>query len=561
MSEGNAPNDYGVPPPRDALWDILPAVANEPPPGDVRPDVARQTSDPITTAKVDWESAVDGLTQLVVVLDEHGRVVRTSRALERWKVGKVTEANGRTLHELLHPACQSARCYLGDVWTSARHDLAHYGAWTHETDDAALGRRLAIEMRSLAASATGVPPRVVALIEDVTSRRETEARLRRGHAELEQQVSARARDLLYANSKLRAEIETRRTTEQNLRKSEACYRSLVDTMLEGMLVYDPTGIIVYANESLCRMFGMERAELVGEPLDRIFAGMQRRSLQGECDPDVPGSCRRYEAEWRSKDGSVVTALVSAQRLDGPDGEHLGDFGVVMDITDRKRSERGMRLLSAQLLGAQEVERKRIANELHDSLGQTLGALKFEIERAAMKAGEGDTAAVSGLLGRLVPKFQSAIEEVRRISMDLRPAMLDDLGVLPTLAWFCREYQNVYPSVELDLRLELREENIPSCLKTAIYRIVQEALSNIARHARARRIQLVLEARASSIELQIIDDGVGFDSATLATNATDRRGLGLRTMRERAESTGGSFRIESGGSEGTCLAVSWPRMGT
>jgi len=395
----------------------------------------------------------------------------------------------------------------------------------------------------------------------VTGRRETEARLREGFAAMERQVSARARELLAANAKLRQEIEVRRETEQNLRKSEECYRNLVDTMLEGMVVYDPTGIILYVNESLCRMFGMERVELVGEPVEKIFSGMYGRAQEEGCDPNVPGSCLRYEADWRSKQGAAITVMVSAQRLTGPQGEYLGDFSVVMDISDRKRSERGMRLLSTQLLIAQEGERKRIADELHDSLGQTLGALKFEIERAAIKASEGDASAVADLLGGLVPKFQGAIDEVRRIAMNLRPAMLDDLGLIPTLGWFCREYQNVYASVELDLKLELTEKEVPPSLKTAIYRIVQESFSNIARHARARRIELVLRERDASIELQVIDDGVGFVDAAPVPDVTDRRGLGLRTMRERAESTGGRFRWESGQNKGTRLTVNWPRSGT
>lgn len=559
MSEADARSNTGAPLSRGALWEILPHAARDTTFGGGHAGDSIPAEDLILKAKTDWESAVDALTQLVIVLDANGRVIRASRALERWQIGRVTEANGQTLHELLHPACQTARCYLGDAWTNARNDLATHGVWSFETADAVLGRRLAIDMRAPSAA---VPceqvGRVVMLIEDVTGRRETEARLRAGYATMEQQVSARARDLLYANAKLRQEIEVHRQTEQNLRKSEECYRNLVGTMLEGMVVYDPTGTIIYANESLCRMFGMDRAELVGEPVEKVFSGMQRRALEGGCDPNVPGSCLRYEAEWRSKDGSVITALVSAQRLDGPGGEHLGDFGVVMDITDHKRSERGMRMLSAQLLGAQEIERKRIADELHDSLGQTLGALKFEIERVAGKAAEGDASALATLLGALVPKFQSAIDEVRRISMDLRPAMLDDLGVLPTLGWFCREYQNVHPALEVDLQLDVREEGMSQCLKTTIYRIVQESFSNIARHARARRIKLVLQDQGSSIELQVVDDGVGFDSAVLTAGGTERRGLGLRTMRERAESTGGTFRMESCRGEGTRLSISWPR---
>lgn len=562
MSKADEPDDAGAPLSREALWRILPVAAQEPYSAGSRPCVTRPAPDPILKAKTEWESAVDALTQLVIVLDEQGHVVRVNRTLERWKIGDIANTNGRTLHELLHPGCQSAHCYLLDAWTNAEDELARDGTWSREIEDTILARRLAIEMRTLATlvSSGDAGSRVVVLVEDVTSRRQTESRLRQGHAMLEQLVSARARDALHANSKLRQEIDVRRQTEQSLRKSEECYRRLVDTMIEGLVVHDPEGIIVYANESLCQMLGVARSEIVGEPAESLLPGVHRCTASQVAHEHMICPCGRYEANWRHKSGESITVLVSPKRLDAPSGEFLGCFAVVMDITARVRSERAMRMLSAQLLGAQEMERKRIANELHDSIGQTLGALKFVIEGAVGKATEGDTVELSRLLEGLVPKLQSAIDEVRHISLDLRPAMLDDLGVLPTLAWHCREYKNVYQSVELDLKFDLREEEVPSRLKTAIYRIVQEALSNIARHAYARNIQLTLRCHGPLLELTIADDGIGFDSAPFAPDATDRSGLGLRTMRERAESTGGSFQVESRRGEGTRLSVSWLRPG-
>jgi PAS domain S-box-containing protein len=502
----------------------------------------------------DWERAIDALTQLVVVLDDRGRVVRANRTLERWKIGKQIEANGHSLHELLHRECQSPHCVLKDVWTSAQADLASIGAWTHEVDDDVLQRRLTIEI----CPADGVG--AVVVIEDVTNRRTTEATLRSGHAMLEQQVTARTRDLLYSNAKLRNEIDVRKHTEQELRKSEESYRRLVDTMLEGLLVHDPHGAVVYANESMCRMFGVARASLVGEPVQKIFTNLKHRVLRECHDHLCVEPCRRYETEWERENGEQVTALVTTQRLDGPNGENLGDFSVMMDITDRKRSERAMRVLSTQILAAQEVERKRIADELHDSIATTLGALKFEVENAAELAAQGDVHALSKILTGLVPKFQAATDEVRRISTDLRPSMLDDLGVLPTLAWFCREYQNVYRSLELEVNFDLREEDVPTQLKTAIYRIVQESLSNIARHAKAKRVQLRLHCNESSLELGVTDDGVGFDPTAVPVGANDRHGLGLSTMRERAEGTGGTFYLEAERGAGTKLRASWPRCG-
>jgi PAS domain S-box-containing protein len=369
-----------------------------------------------------------------------------------------------------------------------------------------------------------------------------------------------------ANARLRREIDERLHAEQKLRQSEYCYRRLVDTMLEGLVAYDPEGRIVYVNDSLCHMLGFEREDLVGRPVNDVIDGPYHCMLDGphhganDCCP-----CGRNEATWRRRDGTELTVLVSMQRLDGPDGEFLGCFAVIMDITDRKRAEEALRrsetelrLLSTQLLAAQEAERKRIAHELHDSIGQTLSALKFQLENAAtlMPGGAGNPA-VTDLVGRFVPKIQSAVEEVRRISMDLRPSMLDELGVLPTIAWFCREFKGVYRHLRLEMALNAREEDVPANLKTVIYRIVQEALNNIARHAQANGVRIVLDRFDSVLVLSVRDDGVGMETAGFEPGSGARRGLGLSTMRERAETTGGHFQIESAHGGGTHIHVAWP----
>jgi PAS domain S-box-containing protein len=438
-----------------------------------------------------------------------------------------------------------------------------------EVEDGVLRRHLALQLRPIAPAPHTRPDRVVVVVEDVSELRRAEALLRSGHAMLEQQVSARTRDLVASNARLRKEVEERRNAEQALRQSEACYRQLVDTMIEGLVAYDPEGHIVYVNESFCRMIGYQRAELVGEPATQYLNGVRQCTAEALGTPHGACPCGRYEAHWTRRDGTPLAVLVSPQRLQGADGRFLGCFAVVMDITDRKQAEEALRhsegelrLLSSQLLAAQEVERKRIASELHDSIGQTLSALKFQLESSATLLEGGDAPAAAALLGRLIPKTQSAVEEVRRISMDLRPAMLDDLGILPTLAWFFREYQGVYGQLRLATTLQVAEAEVPAALKTAIYRIVQEALGNIARHAQARSVAVALVRRGAALELTVRDDGLGFEAAALAPQPGEPlRGLGLSSMRERAEATGGSFHLDSAPGQGTRIAVAWPCSGS
>jgi len=237
-----------------------------------------------------------------------------------------------------------------------------------------------------------------------------------------------------------------------------------------------------------------------------------------------------------------------------------------EVAERRRiaeelraSENAMRLLSAQVLTAQEMERKRIASELHDGIGQSLSAIKFSVENAIALAGAEPGELVSRLVKSVIPKLQSAIDEVRRISMDLRPSTLDDLGIIPTIAWFCREFRSIYRGIQLDTHVALTEHDVPAPLKTVIFRILQEAMNNIVRHARAESVRVDLCKADSAIELVVRDDGVGFDvqAPAPAQGKASRRGLGIVGMRERVEFSGGTFFIGPGEDRGMVVRASWP----
>lgn len=223
----------------------------------------------------------------------------------------------------------------------------------------------------------------------------------------------------------------------------------------------------------------------------------------------------------------------------------------------RKSESALRLLSAQLLTAEEKERKRISSELHDGIGQSMSAVKFCVENGIRMLADGEV--VDGIrhLEGIVPKIQAAIEEVRRISMDLRPTTLDDLGIIATLAWFCREFQAVYRDIHLEKEIDLQEEDVSPSLKIVIYRITQEAMNNIAKHGRAEFVRISLKKMGGAIELVIEDSGIGFDPAEVLLEAQSPRGVGLASMRERAEFAGGTYSIQSGKGDGTIIRASWP----
>ena len=142
-------------------------------------------------------------------------------------------------------------------------------------------------------------------------------------------------------------------------------------------------------------------------------------------------------------------------------------------------------------------------------------------------------------------------------MDLRPSTLDDLGVLATLEWFCREYQKTYSHIRIEKQIGLQENDVSATLKTVIYRVTQEALNNIAKHSKADLVRLSLEKRKDKIELAIEDNGIGFDLEEMLSPDRSKRGLGLTSMRERTDLSGGAFTLESTPGKGTMIGASWP----
>ena len=225
-----------------------------------------------------------------------------------------------------------------------------------------------------------------------------------------------------------------------------------------------------------------------------------------------------------------------------------------DELERRVEERTaeVRFLSSRLLAAQEEERRRIAIDLHDGIGGLLSATKYQVEAAQSLK---DLEAVVSLL-------QGAIEECRRIQMSLRPPLLDDLGLLATFNWLIREFQKRAPGLTVEKQLEVEERAIPVALRTVIFRITQEALNNITKHSGADWMLLSLRKTNGKLVLVVGDNGRGFEIEKALTKESTERGLGLASMRERTELSGGTFSIESAPGKGTVVQVTWPgEMGT
>ena len=221
--------------------------------------------------------------------------------------------------------------------------------------------------------------------------------------------------------------------------------------------------------------------------------------------------------------------------------------------------RDLKTLSEKLLAAQEDERFKLASELHDNIGATLGAIKFGMERSlrsvrALPAHDLQPD-ICDTLDTSVSLIKKLATHLRRIQNELRPPQLE-LGLEATIADFCEEYGRVFASLPIELSVALDEERLPPNLPIVIFRIIQEALSNIAKHSGATRASVSLGMDGEALRLEIRDDGKGFSVAEKLADVSVKSGLGLKSLRERAQLSSGALTIDSAPGRGTVITVIW-----
>jgi signal transduction histidine kinase len=219
---------------------------------------------------------------------------------------------------------------------------------------------------------------------------------------------------------------------------------------------------------------------------------------------------------------------------------------------RKQMEREVRFISARLLEAQELERAKFAREVHDGIGSRLTALKFTIEDRLDKAEE-KFSSTGPSLEHIAEMIKDIMAETRRISMQLRPGMLDQLGLLPSLNWLARQIQEPLKDIEIETCFEVEEAEIPGKLKTPLFRIAEEALNNVAKHSQAEHVRISLKKVADNLEISIKDDGMGFDMSDPALLS----GHGLASMQDRARLSEGVLQIGPIIGAGTTIVGTWP----
>ena len=395
-------------------------------------------------AKYEWESTVDAVPEIILLVDTMFRVIRANKTVEIWGLGTVDEIKGMGLHDIIHPGCLQKQCAIHKMLAEMRHSLAT-----------------------------------------------------QGQSELETRFIL-GKDLRIFAKRINAEDKT------------------------------PDSLIIDASYAIFTFEDISTQQTIKRTLitynKKLQEDIQKRTNQ------LKSLSQNLEQQINEQRQMQSALLKSKEQLQN---------------------------LSIQIVDAQENERKRIASELHDGIGQSLSATKFVVEELIRSCALNENQHNIAKLHSVVDKIKHTVDEVRRISMDLRPSILDDLGLIATIRWFCREFQECHSGITVEQIIDIEEEQIAAGLSINIYRLVQEAFNNIAKHSGATYVVFTLGIDNSNISLTIKDNGrgIGFDKNDGVVFA--HKGIGLVSMAERAQLYGGHLDILTAPNTGVTIVVKWP----
>ena len=390
-------------------------------------------------------------------------------------------------------------------------------------------------------------------------RRQAELALKLANEHLEQKVTERTRELAGINQALVLEVTERMQVEHAFQLSEGRLAGILDIAEDAIIVTEQDRSISLFNQGATKLFGYDPDEVLGQPIDLLLPQRFRADHAyhidafGQASETARRMAQRREVFGLKKNGSEFPAEASISKLTV--GEKTTFTVIIRDITDRLTTERQLQSLTAQLMAAQEEERRRIAQELHDDINQRLALLaidmgKVESDPAAMT---GQTRAITHSLAQRLAKIS---DDVRRMAYQFHPSILDDLGLTAALKQLTDEW-SVRTGIKVVIVQEEIADPLPSNIASCLYRVAQEGLANIIKHARAARVELELTCDAQEVTLSIHDTGVGFDLEEIQAR---HPGLGLVNMRERVRSVRGRFTIQSEPGRGTRIIVQIPLSG-
>lgn len=422
-----------------------------------------------------------------------------------------------------------------------------------------IGRQPILDIRLLEIIFKQISVRAAAELEH----RQLEETIMQSRNELEWQVKSRTTELQAANEKLRHEIRIRQQQEQSLKEAEEKYRTVADYTYNWETWLNNNGEYIYVSPSCKRISGYTVEEFIQDPalLIRITHPEDRRRVEEHFAKAIKGEVHNGPFEFRilTRDGHERWIDHHSQPVFDSGGAFIGQRGSNQDITQRKvaekillDSQKHLRQLSQRMEAITEAERTRIAREIHDELGHLLSALKYDMEGLVNRS-ELSVEHLKNELEVMVDMVDSLIDSVRKIATELRPGILDHLGLFPAIEWQLKQFRLrtkiccSFSMEEMELSFDKNETNI-------IFRILQEMLTNITRHAEATHVDVLLSKTDTHFMMEVTDNGIGFQYDDYHQVNT----LGLIGMKERALSIGGDIQINSKPGKGTKVRFLLPR---
>jgi PAS domain S-box-containing protein len=359
---------------------------------------------------------------------------------------------------------------------------------------------------------------------------------------------------------LSIDITDRRKLELALRESEAKYRAIVEEQTELICRFRPDTVLTFVNQAYCRFFEKSPEELLGQSALWILPESQREGVRLhiaslQANPRVAGR----EHEVSPSEGEGPWLEWTDQAIMDEQGSVIEIQSIGRDVTERKQAEMTLRQLSGRLLQLQDEERRRIARDLHDSTAQSLAALSMNLTVV-----ESESDALSDearkALGESLALAKHSTRELRTLSYLLHPPLLDESGLMSAVRWYVDGFSQ-RSGISVDLDLPLDPCRLPTEVETALFRIMQECLTNILRHSESPTAGIRVACDASSVTMEIRDQGKGMPASAQGEigDPACRLGVGLMGMRERVRQFHGKLHIESG-SRGTTVSVTLPLEG-
>jgi PAS domain S-box-containing protein len=348
-----------------------------------------------------------------------------------------------------------------------------------------------------------------------------------------------------------------------LKVQKANLENLIENLPEAIALLDKGDRVVRINREFTRVFGYRAEEAVGRPINDLIVPLQLieegvkfyRAITDGCTVDAETiRCR--------KDGSLVSVSVLAILIQDDEGNHE-ICAIYRDITERKRAEEALRhmqnqleAMRARLLELQENERASVARALHDSIGQSLGILDFNITTVEEILGEAGCIPISGLIASMRGVIQETGDKLRDIARGLHPHQVRELGLVVGVRDFIDQFQR-RTGLRVTTAIDAEGLKVEERIAINVYRIIQEAFTNILKHSESRAVDFQMREQADRLLVRIKDDGIGFSLEEVSGREIDRRSMGMFIVQERARAINGSLRIHSSPNQGTEVVLTVP----